>query len=353
MFHGGRGWAGLDGGRQWWMARPHRRGDRSGEGLPRPEPVSLLPGGGRRIGVGGRGPRHRSDRARRSCTTALPVQQREHRRHGVRRRDSSGPAPTPRAAPAIDARTGQLRSIHLGNLLIAAAASHGIVAVSCNAAADSPDSRSRSRVLRVGFSLTGSTTPIPPSHSRPKARVLAAATAGRDLRRAVYPPGLPRAAARLYQSGQRAGTRITRRAHLDHPDPHRRAVLSTLGPGCDRRRCPCHPGPRPVTRLGSDCAGGTHPGRSSRPRLISRSQELPVFRGSRVRQRRSRDHDPPAHARPSVTSGPAVLLRPARRHADPAGRLSGSPANSRTVLPGRARRRRPRRRQTQSWLQRY
>jgi DNA-binding SARP family transcriptional activator/streptogramin lyase len=51
----------------------------------------------------------------------------------------------------IDARTGQLRSIHLGNLLIAASASHGIVAA---AAIPLPTAATRglgARVLRVGL----------------------------------------------------------------------------------------------------------------------------------------------------------------------------------------------------------
>jgi DNA-binding SARP family transcriptional activator/streptogramin lyase len=51
----------------------------------------------------------------------------------------------------IDARTGQLRSIHLGNLLIAAAASHGTVAVSAVPLPTVPTHGLGSRVLRVGL----------------------------------------------------------------------------------------------------------------------------------------------------------------------------------------------------------
>jgi DNA-binding SARP family transcriptional activator/streptogramin lyase len=51
----------------------------------------------------------------------------------------------------IDARTGQLRSIHLGNLLIAASASHGIVAAAGIPLPTAPTGGLGSRVLRVGL----------------------------------------------------------------------------------------------------------------------------------------------------------------------------------------------------------
>ena len=51
----------------------------------------------------------------------------------------------------IDARTGQLRSIHLGNLLIAASASHGIVAAAAIPLPTVPTGGLGSRVLGVGL----------------------------------------------------------------------------------------------------------------------------------------------------------------------------------------------------------
>src|SRR6185503_14688253 len=51
----------------------------------------------------------------------------------------------------IDARTGRLRRIHLGNLLISASASHGMVAVSALPLPTVPTRGLGPRVLRVGL----------------------------------------------------------------------------------------------------------------------------------------------------------------------------------------------------------
>ena len=247
------------------MAGPDRRGDRSGEGVPRPEAVSLLPGRRRRIGVGGRGPRHRSGRARRSRPTALPVQQQQHRRHGVRRWIPVGLRRHHRAAPA-DRRAHRSAPQHPPRQL--ADRRVGITRDRrrrCNTAADGPDSRSR-----VPGAPRRSAVRLAQHHRSRRGTAagwhgsLAVATASRDLRRALHTPrrfGRPQARTR---TGQRPGARIARRADLDDPDPRGRALLATLGPGRHRRRCACHLGPSPVARPGSQCAGGTHPARRGR-----------------------------------------------------------------------------------------
>lgn len=67
----------------------------------------------------------------------------------------------------IDARTGRVRGIHLGNLLIAASASHGIVAVAATPLPTVPTRGLGSRVLRVGLQSDWLNTTDPAVARRP------------------------------------------------------------------------------------------------------------------------------------------------------------------------------------------